>query len=392
MLVHSRDRILPELSESLGRYALERMAARGVEFRLSTRVLDAGEGSVKLSDGEIRTQTLAWTAGSAPSPWLKAVGLDTDKRGAVVVDSTMAVPGRDRTWALGDCAALKDGRSGDPCPPTAQFALREGRTLARNIRRSLAGKAPEPFHFDSLGALCVVGYQTACAELTVPFSRGKQVRFSGLLAWMMWRGIYVSKLPGLERKIRVLVNWTFELFFPRDIVQTGQVQAAYAEVRRLRQPGGSRATRSAPPPPRSARDPNVEARLADLERELREANLARERARRAAREAAAAARAETQSRPRASDEDLGYVSTDDSFMKILADARDELFGRASEARDESGGETRGETRGERPRAAGRRPRRGRAGGHRGPAAGRASRSAGRAQLSSCDEPEAGAVY
>jgi NADH dehydrogenase len=220
VLVHSRDRILPELSESLGRYALERMAARGVEFRLSTRVLDAREGGVVLSDGEIRTRTLAWTAGSAPSPWLKAVGLETDKRGAVVVDSTMAVTGRDGIWALGDCAALKDGRSGHPCPPTAQFALREGRILARNIRRSLAGRAPEPFHFESLGALCVVGYQTACAELTVPFSRGRQVRFSGLLAWMMWRGIYVSKLPGLERKIRVLVNWTFELFFPRDIVQT----------------------------------------------------------------------------------------------------------------------------------------------------------------------------
>jgi len=220
ILVHSRDRILPELSESLGRYAEERMAARGVEFRLSTRVLDAQEGKVVLSDGELRTHTLAWTAGSAPSPWLKSIGLETDKRGAVVVDSTMAVTGRDGIWALGDCAALKDGRSGDPCPPTAQFALREGRTLARNISRSLRGQAPEPFHFESLGALCAVGHQTACAELTVPFLRGKQVRFSGLLAWMMWRGIYVSKLPGLERKTRVLVNWTFELFFPRDIVQT----------------------------------------------------------------------------------------------------------------------------------------------------------------------------
>jgi len=220
VLVHSRDRILPELSESLGRYARDRMEARGVEFKLSNRVLDAGEGQVVLSDGEIRTWTLAWTAGSAPSPWLKSVGFDTDKRGAVLVDSTMAVTGRDGIWALGDCAALKDGRTGNPCPPTAQFALREGRTLARNISRSLRGEAPQPFYFESLGALCVVGHQTACAELTVPFSRGRQLRFSGLLAWMMWRGIYVSKLPGLERKVRVIVNWTFELFFPRDIVQT----------------------------------------------------------------------------------------------------------------------------------------------------------------------------
>ncbi|MFY9924702.1 MAG: NAD(P)/FAD-dependent oxidoreductase [Opitutaceae bacterium] len=219
VLVHSRDRILPELSDSLGRYAQERMAARGVEFRLSTRVLDARKGAVVLSDGEIPTQTLAWTAGSGPSPWLKSLGLETDKRGAVVVEGTMAVAGRAGVWALGDCAALKDARGG-PCPPTAQFALREGKALARNICRSIEGKAPVAFHFDSLGALCVVGHQTACAELTIPFSRGKQLRFSGLLAWMMWRGIYVSKLPGLERKVRVLFNWTFEMFFPRDIVQT----------------------------------------------------------------------------------------------------------------------------------------------------------------------------
>jgi NADH dehydrogenase len=219
VLVHSRDRILPELSDSLGRYAQERMAARGVEFRLSTRVLDLREGAVVLSDGEIPTQTLAWTAGSAPSPWLKSIGLETDKRGAVVVEGTMAAAGRTGVWALGDCAALRDAR-GNPCPPTAQFAMREGRALARNICRSIEGKAPVPFHFETLGALCVVGHQTACAELTIPFSRGKQLRFSGLLAWMMWRGIYVSKLPGLERKVRVLVNWTFELFFPRDIVQT----------------------------------------------------------------------------------------------------------------------------------------------------------------------------
>ncbi len=219
VLVHSRDRILPELSESRGRYAQERMAARGVEFRLNTRVLDAQEGRVVLSDGEIPTQTLAWTAGSAPSPWLKSIGLETDKRGAVLVEGTMAVLGRTGVWALGDCAALKDA-SGNACPPTAQFALREGRALARNIGRSLRGAAPVPFHFESLGALCVVGHQTACAELTLPLTGGRQLRFSGLLAWMMWRGIYLSKLPGLERKVRVLVNWTFELFFPRDIVQT----------------------------------------------------------------------------------------------------------------------------------------------------------------------------
>ncbi|MGA8876593.1 MAG: NAD(P)/FAD-dependent oxidoreductase [Candidatus Korobacteraceae bacterium] len=220
VLVHARDRILPELSESLGRYAQSRMEARGVEFRLNTRLTDASAGAVVLSDGEIRAETLVWTAGTAPNPLTKSLPLEKDKRGGVIVDATLAVPGHAGVWALGDCAAVEDAKSGKSCPPTAQFALREAATLAKNIRANLQGRPARRFHFDSLGALCVVGHQTACAELTVPFARSKSMRFSGLLAWAMWRGIYLGKLPGLERKIRVLVDWTVELFFPKDIVQT----------------------------------------------------------------------------------------------------------------------------------------------------------------------------
>jgi NADH:quinone reductase (non-electrogenic) len=220
VLVHARDRILPELSESLARYAQERMETRGVEFRLNTRLTDARPGVVVLSDAEITAETLVWTAGTAPNPLSKSLPVEKDKRGAVIVDATFSVPGHPGVWALGDCAAVVDARSGKPYPPTAQFALREAATLAKNIRASLQGRPARGFHFDSLGALCVVGHQTACAELTVPFARSKSMRFSGLLAWLMWRGIYLGKLPGLERKIRVLVDWTVELFFPRDIVQT----------------------------------------------------------------------------------------------------------------------------------------------------------------------------
>ena len=224
VLVHSRDRILPELSETLGRYAQKRMEVRGVEFRLNTRLTDAREGVVVLSDSEIPAETLVWTAGTAPNPLSKSLPLEKDKRGALIVDPTLAVPGHAGLWALGDCAAVVDAKSGKACPPTAQFALREAAALARNIRASLRGRPACGFHFDSLGALCVVGHQTACAELTVPFARNKAMHFSGLLAWLMWRGIYLGKLPGLERKIRVLVDWTVELFFPKDIVQTIDLQ------------------------------------------------------------------------------------------------------------------------------------------------------------------------
>jgi NADH dehydrogenase len=220
VLVHARNRILPELTESLGHYAQSRMEARGVEFRLNARLTDARPGTVVLSDGEIPAETLVWTAGTAPNPLTKSLPLEKDKRGALIVDTTLAVPGHAGVWALGDCAAVVDAKSEKPCPPTAQFALREAKVLAKNIRCSLQGRPARGFHFDSLGALCVVGHQTACAELTVPFMRDKAMQFSGLLAWLMWRGIYLGKLPGLERKIRVLVDWTVELFFPKDIVQT----------------------------------------------------------------------------------------------------------------------------------------------------------------------------
>lgn len=214
IVVHSRDRILPELSESLAAYALERMSVRGVIFKLNTRLVDAREGVVVLaSKEEIRTGTLVWTAGVAPNPLTRALSAEHDNRGALLVEKTLAVPGHSGVWALGDCASVPDAKTDRACPPTAQFAIREAHTVAYNIYASVRGRPLKAFHFDALGILCVVGYQTACAEI-------KGFRFSGFLAWLMWRGIYLAKLPGLERQIRVLSDWIVELFFPRDIVQT----------------------------------------------------------------------------------------------------------------------------------------------------------------------------
>ena len=221
ILVHGRDRILPELSESLAHYALERMTARGVAFKLNTRLADARPGVVVLNpEEELRAQTLVWTAGNTPHPLLKTLNVEHDRRGAVVADPTLAVKGQQSLWVAGDCGAITDARSGKPCPPTAQYALREAVTLAHNIHSSIKGRPLKPFHFDSLGGLCVVGHHTACAELTIPLARQHTIQFSGLLAWLMWRAIYLSKLPGLERKVRVLMDWVIEIFFPRDIVQT----------------------------------------------------------------------------------------------------------------------------------------------------------------------------
>jgi NADH dehydrogenase len=214
IVVHSRDHILPELSRSLAQYALERRTARGVTFKLNTRLVEAQEGVVRLRpQEEIRAETLIWTAGVKPHPLVQTLATAHDPRGAILVDQHLAIPGLAGMWALGDCALVTDAKTGKPCPPTAQFALREAETLAHNIHASIHHRPLQPFHFDALGLLCVVGYQTACAEI-------KGLRFSGFLAWILWRGIYLSKLPGLERKLRVLSDWIIELFFPRDIVQT----------------------------------------------------------------------------------------------------------------------------------------------------------------------------
>jgi NADH:quinone reductase (non-electrogenic) len=214
VLVHSGERILPELSKSLADYAMERMRERGVTFKLNTRVVDAGPGSITLSSTEeIPTETFVWAAGARPNPILQELPIKHSSRGAVLVDRTLAIPDYGNVWALGDCASVPDTNPGKTCPPTAQVATREAVLLAHNIRASLLGRPLKPFCFKSLGTLCIVGYHTACAEI-----RG--LKFSGLFAWLLWRGVYLSKLPGLERKVRVLTDWTLELFFPRDIVQT----------------------------------------------------------------------------------------------------------------------------------------------------------------------------
>jgi NADH dehydrogenase len=214
IVVHSRENILPELSPALAHYAFEHMSARGVTFKLNTRLIEAQKGVVLLNPAEkLQTETLIWTAGVAPHPLIEMIPAQRDARGALLVERTLAVPNLPGIWAVGDCAHVPDAKTGRACPPTAQYALREAKTLAYNIHAAVRGRVLKPFRFNVLGILCVVGHHTACAEI-------KGVRFSGFLAWLMWRGIYLSKLPGLERQLHVLGDWTIELFFPRDLVQT----------------------------------------------------------------------------------------------------------------------------------------------------------------------------
>jgi NADH dehydrogenase len=211
VLVHSGETILPELHLKLGRYAARVLSRRGVELRLGTRVTGVSDDGVALSDGTmIPARTIVWTAGTAPSPLLAELPC-AKQGGRIVADQCLRVPEWPGVWALGDCARVPDGNGGFN-PPTAQHALRQGKVLGRNIAAAIRGEEPKPFVFTTLGQLAAIGRRTGVASLM-------GASFSGFIAWWMWRTIYLSKLPGLDRKIRVALDWTLDLLLEKDLVQ-----------------------------------------------------------------------------------------------------------------------------------------------------------------------------
>jgi len=128
------------------------------------------------------------------------------------VDEMLRLPDWPGVWALGDCALVPDGKTGQYHPPTAQHALREGKTLAKNLIATVRGGDLKPFSFSTIGQLAAIGRRTGVANIL-------GVNFSGFIAWWMWRTIYLSKLPRFEKKLRVALDWTLDLLFSKDLVQ-----------------------------------------------------------------------------------------------------------------------------------------------------------------------------
>ncbi len=223
VLVHAGDVILPELGKELGSYAQRKLTERGVEIVTSARVAAVDDGGVTLSDGRrISSRLVVWTAGTSPHPLVCQLPCALD-HGRVLVDETLAVQGRAHVWALGDCAAIPDRRSGAFYPPTAQHAIREARTVARNIAASLRGRPLEAFSFRTIGQLAAIGRRTGVARIF-------GMNFSGFVAWWLWRTIYLSKLPRFEKKCRVAIDWTLDLLFAKDLVQFLTVRAPAMSV------------------------------------------------------------------------------------------------------------------------------------------------------------------
>jgi NADH dehydrogenase len=211
MLVHSGQVILPELGESLGRYTQKVLARRGVEIRLNTRVKSMTEDNVFLAHHvPIPCRTLVWTAGTVPSPLISSLPC-AKERGRIVVNQFLQVPDWPDVWAVGDCAFVPDIRNpGKSHPPTAQHAMREGKIVAQNIAAMLLDRPLKSFSFRTIGLLAAIGRRTGVARIF-------GFNFSGFFAWWMWRTIYLSKLPGLDKKVRVAFDWTLDLLFPKDV-------------------------------------------------------------------------------------------------------------------------------------------------------------------------------
>jgi len=212
VLVHSGPVILPELRERLGVYAQRKLTERKVEIRLNTKVSTFSGKMVQLSDGTtIDTNTLVWTAGTSPNPLLETIPC-AKERGRLLVTESLELHAWPAVWALGDCSAIPDRRTGGFYPPTAQHAFRQGRIVARNIIAAVRGTDKKRFHFSTIGQLAAIGRRTGVANIL-------GINFSGFIAWWLWRTIYLSKLPRFEKKLRVVFDWTLDLIFSKDLVQ-----------------------------------------------------------------------------------------------------------------------------------------------------------------------------
>jgi len=227
-LLHSRDRILPELSAKLAEFAQTKMRKRGIDIRLNAAAAAVTEKFVRLKTGdEVIAGTVVCTIGTTVNPLIPKLQLPSEKN-RLLVDADMRVKGTDDIWSLGDCAQVPNARDGQPCPPTAQFAVRQAKHLAANIAAIAEGKTTTPFSFKPVGAFASIGNRRAVGEVY-------GLRFSGLPAWLMWRGIYLSKMPTFARKVQIAFDWLWQLFFPRDIVelnlgQTERMHEAHYEA------------------------------------------------------------------------------------------------------------------------------------------------------------------
>jgi NADH dehydrogenase len=218
MLIEARERIMPEVPASLSAFAARELLGRGIEISTNTMLAAVTSRGATLSNGrEISARTIVWTAGVRPAPVVASLGLPLDAEGRIVADRELRVAGHPEVWAIGDCAAIPNpARRAHACPPTAQHAIRQGRLAACNIAAVLEQRPPRPFRYRTAGMVAELGHNSAVA-ITLG------VRLRGLPAWFIARTYHLLAMPGLGRKLRLLVDWNVALLFGRDTASPGRL-------------------------------------------------------------------------------------------------------------------------------------------------------------------------
>lgn len=210
-LYEAGDRVLPAMDRKLSFQAEKRMKRKGIDLRLETKIQSYTGRQIEFADGtRLRCDSLAWTAGLGPNPVVEALDVPKDRAGRMRVDEFLRVERAFDMFALGDCAAfVQDEKT---LGPEGQVAWQEAKTLAHNIVAHVRGKLMHPFRFRRYGRLVSLGRRYAVTEVF-------GMRISGFFAWWLWRTIYLMRLPGVRNKLRVMFDWTLDLFFPRETIR-----------------------------------------------------------------------------------------------------------------------------------------------------------------------------
>ena len=219
ILVSSKAGILPEVSESLSKKAMAYLKTQGVQILTNTKAIDADEDYVMLDNNEkISCTTLIWTGGVTVDPVVSELKCEHEKSGKVQVDKYLRLIGYPNIFALGDCAEIIDTATGKPYPPTAQHAIHQSHTVSHNLKVALTGKGNlDSFSYHSKGMMAIIGKRNAIVSIF-------GYNFQGIIPWMIWRTYYVLQMPSLGKKIKVILDWTVDSFFKRDLTSYGQIK------------------------------------------------------------------------------------------------------------------------------------------------------------------------
>lgn len=239
VLVEATQRVLPEVGRDLGAYAVQQLLARGLDIRLGTLLTSCVDGNVELSDGEqFEADTIVWTAGVRPHPMLGETDLPRDDKGRLTCLATLQVADGDRpvpgAWSAGDCAAVPDLTAPEPgamTGPSAQHAVRQAVRLADNLIATLRDRPLVPYRHRYAGSVASLGLHKGVAQVY-------RLKLRGWPAWFLHRTYHMTRIPSLDRKIRVVADWTLALFLRREIISLGQLHEPRDPFTDVTPPGG----------------------------------------------------------------------------------------------------------------------------------------------------------